>query len=70
MGAVDEIRHGARVVSQAAEMIEMMKWLHGLASGVPRVAMALTVAANPSVIVGASAPTVLTARPGSLPWER
>lgn len=70
MGAVDEVLHGARVVAQAAEMIEMIERLHGQASGAPRVSIEMTVATRFGAIAAASARTVLTARPGSPPWLR
>jgi hypothetical protein len=69
-GALDKVRHSERAVSQAAEVVKMMERLHGLASDFSKISMALTVAANPAVIVSASARTVLTACPGSSPWER
>ena len=70
MGTVDEVRHGARVVAQAAEMIEMIERLHGQASGFPRVSIEMTVATRPDAIAPASAPTVLTMCPELAPWQR
>jgi hypothetical protein len=70
MGTLDEVRHGARVVAQAAEVIEMIKRLHGQASNFSRVSIEMTLATSPGAIAATSARTVLTARPGSPLWQR